>query len=565
MSELDFEYELNALIKTVCPGSEIKFHSEFLEPFIGEKADLNLFIKLNPSSIDLSLSAAGNLVDAHSDVSFLSVSSLGESDKAEICEESCVQASDNDIHDRDSDKESVLWHKNPKDETGGRKKNPYRLEYKNVLKRMVMKALTELPDSFRPDGMLFRKPVWGTMTGVRPSKIALNLLEGKFSFDELDLDDESLRSSVKERVVSELKSEYLCSDDRARLSTDIAFREKEILNKLGNDRVEDSFSLYAGIPFCPTTCLYCSFTSYPLKAYSQYIDAYLDAIEFEMEKKAKEFGCNPLTIYVGGGTPTSLNHKQLDRFLGMIDKNFNVAGAIEYTVEAGRPDTLDLEKLQILKEHKVDRVSINPQSMQLKTLEKIGRFHTPEDIVKCFEMARKAGIQNINADLIAGLPGEDVLDFSDTVDKVLSLNPESVTVHSLVIKRASRMREVLDRELQINEESRENDIKRLKRADLLDEMIKFSNNSIVKFGLKPYYMYRQKNANVHYQSSGQENIGYSKEGFECLYNILMMEEKQSIVSVGAGASTKLYDKETKTVSRVENVKSLKDYIDRNRR
>lgn len=394
--------------------------------------------------------------------------------------------------------------------------------YKNDLKRLLYQILCEKTNKTLP---------WGTLTGVRPSKLSMERL---------------YLGETKEAVFTYMKEQYLCSDDKIELGYTVAKKEKEILEKID---YENGYSLYIGIPFCPTRCLYCSFTSYPLEKHKEWVEPYLAALFKEIAYAKKCITDKKLTtVYVGGGTPTTLTAEQLERLLIKIKESFPMEQVCEFTVEAGRPDSITKEKLQVLKKQGVTRISINPQTMRQHTLDLIGRHHTVEDVEQVFQMAREAGHENINMDLIAGLPGETLEDMNYTLNRIKNLNPDSVTVHSLVVKRAADLNLPDGRKLS---ESLED------TTDMLTLAHKFAEEN----QYKPYYMYRQKNT-TGAGTSIQENVGYAKDGYEGIYNILIMEEKQTILALGAGASTKVMLSEEKTLERIENVKNLKEYIER---
>ena len=389
---------------------------------------------------------------------------------------------------------------------------------------------------------------WGIMTGVRPTKPMMNLIESGMSDD---------------KVIKWMKENYCVTDEKEQLGLKVAKKEKELLGQLD---YKDGYSLYIGIPFCPTTCSYCSFTSYPISEWKQHVDAYLDAVCKELTFIAKQSKNKKLnTIYVGGGTPTTLEPKQLDHLLTHLEINFSYNDLKEITVEAGRPDSITREKLEVLKKHNIGRISINPQTMQQKTLDVIGRKHTVEDIRRVYAMAREIGFDNINMDLIAGLPGETVEDMRDTLEQIKEMAPDSLTVHALAMKRASRMTQ--ERKLaQETGETKENDDAEI--AHTLSKMIELASDYAQQMQLEPYYLYRQKNIAGNF-----ENVGYAKVDKAGIYNILIMEEKQSIIAVGAGASTKVVvpdemvviDQKTgnpKKIVRAENVRDIKQYISR---
>ncbi len=367
---------------------------------------------------------------------------------------------------------------------------------------------------------------WGTLTGIRPTKIARTML---------------MEGSSEEEAVRYMEDEMLCSPEKTQLSLDIAKREIRLLKGLD---YEDGYSLYIGIPFCPTTCAYCSFTSYPISRFAKQVDAYLDAVEREVILTAELFAGKKLnTIYFGGGTPTTLEPEQLDRLCIMIGKHFDLTNVREWTVEAGRPDSITADKLRVLKKHPVTRISINPQTMKEETLKLIGRRHTVAQIRDAFAMARELGFNNINMDIIVGLPDETPEDVEHTLQEIAKLGPDSLTVHSLAIKRAARLniqKEDFANSQSVNSES----------------LMELTAEYAAKMGLLPYYLYRQKN-----MTGNLENVGYAREGLEGIYNILIMEEVQSIVALGAGAVTKALF-ENGRIERCENVKDIKTYLEK---
>lgn len=411
--------------------------------------------------------------------------------------------------------------------------HPYRTSYKNKLKKLLFELYSSIPEEELPEGIQRSIPVWGTMTGVRPTKIPMNrLLEGE----------------PLEQVRRSMEEEYCCSGGKAELCLDIAVREAKLLQKAEYNK---GYSLYIGIPFCPSTCLYCSFPSYPLERFQALIPDYLEALKKEIRFCAGlQRGKRLTSVYIGGGTPTTLSAGQMEELLQCLYESFPVNEAAEITVEAGRPDSITREKLMVLRKFGVERISVNPQTMQDKTLQSIGRHHTVEQTKEVFALARECGFENINMDLIIGLPGETPEDFENTLEQIRKLDPDSITIHSLVVKRASRLRRLLDEGAVPEEE----------RARRMEKMMEMGLTFAAENGYQPYYMYRQKNTAGYAGSSGQENIGFAREGKECLYNILIMEEMQSIAALGAGASTKCYDRQRHIVSRVENVKSVTDYI-----
>ena len=398
-----------------------------------------------------------------------------------------------------------------------------RKEAKNALKKHLYDLLKE--------GLKVELP-WGTLTGIRPTKIPMKLMEEGHSDAE---------------IAQYMKETYFATDEKIQLSIDIAKREKALLSQID---YENGYSLYIGIPFCPSTCLYCSFTSYPLSVWSKHVDAYLDALEKEIDFTAQKFYHKKLnSIYIGGGTPTTLNPEQLDRLIRKIKCSFDLQHCVEFTVEAGRPDSITREKLAVLRKHDIDRISINPQTMKQETLDLIGRHHTVEEIKESFRIARELGFDNINMDLILGLPQESIEDVRNTMEEMKALAPDNITIHSLAVKRAAKLTIFKDdyKDMQMVNTQEHMDL----CADYCKEM-----------GLSPYYLYRQKG-----MAGNMENVGYAKEGKAGVYNILIMEEKQTIMALGAGATTKFVLPETnpdgsQRIERVENVKDVKNYLER---
>ena len=389
---------------------------------------------------------------------------------------------------------------------------------RNMLKRRLYDIYSEITGRVLP---------WGTLTGIRPVKIPLGMIEKGY-------DDNIIKDT--------LNKEYYVNDTKAELSIEVAHREHKMLEK--TDYL-NGYSLYIGIPFCPTTCLYCSFTSYPLSMYRDKVDEYLDALIKELTFISGYMnGRGPDTIYIGGGTPTTLTAVQSDRLISSIEELFDLNGLKEFTVEAGRPDSIDIDKLKILRKHGIDRISINPQTMNQKTLDLIGRRHTVDQVVDAFNMARECGFGNINMDLIVGLPGENKEDVRYTLDRVGILKPDSLTVHSLAIKRAAALNIFKDKYEGLCSEN-------------TDELMDMTYDFAESMGMKPYYLYRQKN-----MSGNFENVGFARKGAEGLYNILIMEEKQTILAAGANAQTKIVYNSPPRVDRIENVKSVDDYIRR---
>lgn len=367
---------------------------------------------------------------------------------------------------------------------------------------------------------------WGNLTGIRPTKLAMGMLaEGKEDAE----------------IVAWLKAAHAVSDEKAQLSLDIARREKAILDRL---HYEDGYSLYIGIPFCPTTCLYCSFTSYPIAVWRKRVEEYLQALFQEIDFVAETYKNKILdTVYIGGGTPTTLEAAELDRLLQYVRDKFDFRQVTEFTVEAGRADSITREKLDVLKKHGVTRISVNPQTMKDETLRYIGRQHTVAQVKDAFWLAREAGFDNINMDIILGLPGELESDVQNTIHEICKLNPDSLTVHSLAVKRASKLSQWIE----------ENGIETLRNTD---STMDIAQKGAYALEMKPYYLYRQKN-----MSGNFENVGYAREGKYGIYNILIMEEKQTIVACGAGSVSKRVYPDGR-IERSENVKDVAQYIER---
>ena len=368
---------------------------------------------------------------------------------------------------------------------------------------------------------------WGNLTGIRPVKLVMEMLES---------------GKKNPEIAQEMRTKYGVSTQKTALAVAIANREREILAQID---YKNGYSLYVGIPFCPSICLYCSFSSYPLSQWKKRVEEYLDALCLEIRKISGLMGNRkPDTIYIGGGTPTTLEPAQLIRLLDTLEAAFDFDGLKEFTVEAGRPDSITYEKLWTLRQYPVSRISVNPQTMNQKTLDLIGRRHTVEDTVHAFSMARECGFDNINMDLIVGLPGEDFTMVSHTLDEIAGLDPDSLTVHSLAVKRAARLNIFRDRYQEMTFENNQ-------------EIMDHTMHCAYAAGMSPYYLYRQKNMKGNF-----ENVGYAKPGKAGIYNILIMEEKQTILALGAGGSSKLVFDHGNRIERVENVKDVSAYISR---
>ncbi len=396
-----------------------------------------------------------------------------------------------------------------------------RKRFRNKLKLAIYRLLSEYTGRILP---------WGSMTGMRPTKVASAALE---------------KGKIKEDIMEYYRYTYDVTEEKAKLATEVAISEKEVIDTV--NPVTD-YSLYIGIPFCPTRCLYCSFAAYPIIEYESMVDDYVEALKQELTYISfLNRHRNLVTIYIGGGTPTSLSEKQLAELMSAVESTFDLSHLREFTVEAGRPDSITTEKLEILKKHRCTRISINPQTMNSHTLRVIGRSHTPADIKWAMNEARKCGFKNINMDIIAGLPGENLSDMEYTLSELDKMNPESLTVHSLALKRAAKLNQSFD------------DYKNEINVDT-DKMLQLAAKWTAKRDMSPYYLYRQKNI-----AGNLENVGYAKEGMECIYNILIMEEKLDTFAAGAGAVTRLLNLENGAITRidrVENVKNVEEYISR---
>lgn len=368
-------------------------------------------------------------------------------------------------------------------------------------------------------------PPWGILTGVRPSKLMRTLIA----------------ENGEKEAVKYFSDDLFVTDRKTELALSVAKAEDKIIALSG----EKSFSLYVSIPFCPTRCSYCSFVSHSVAQAKKLIPDYVRLLCREIEEISvisKNLGLKLETIYFGGGTPTSLDEQSLKAITDAVAMNFDVNNVREYTIEAGRPDTLNREKLRIMKNAGVSRISINPQTFNAKVLENIGRKHSPEMTLEAFSMAREAGFDNINMDFIAGLPGDTPESFRNSIDTAIALSPENITVHTLALKRAANI-----------VTSGETGSVYSGTAKMLD----YSNTALYDGGYFPYYMYRQSKT-----VGNNENVGWSKEGRECLYNIYMMEEIHTVLAAGGGAVTKLKNPFENRIERIFNFKYPYEYISR---
>lgn len=388
---------------------------------------------------------------------------------------------------------------------------------KNVLKRLLYQMLKDLTGKDLP---------WGTLTGIRPVKIAMHRL---------------LSGDSDKQIREYMKKTYLSSDEKTDLSVEIAHREQNLLDGTTDG---NGYSLYVNIPFCPTRCAYCSFMSSPIGLWKDQVDRYLDCVKKEIDETAPLFKTKRLdSIYIGGGTPTTLEPYQLEKLISWIKEAYDTSYTREFTVESGRPDSITLDKLRVMKDGGVTRISVNPQTMMDRTLELIGRHHSVKQTIDAFNMAREAGFDHINMDIILGLPGEELEDVRVTMSEIAKLMPDELTVHSLAIKRASRLYDyVADHGLA--------------GMDTTSNMMKVAEDGARAMGLEPYYLYRQKNISGNY-----ENTGYGRGDKMCLYNIITMEETQSILALGSGSvSKRLF--EGHRIERKGNPKDVKLYMDK---
>lgn len=376
---------------------------------------------------------------------------------------------------------------------------------------------------------------WGNLTGIRPTKLIRTMLEEEAQKSGASISDAMVKEKVLERAYTERRLE----GEKLTTGIDIAIRESEIISSL---HTADGYSVYVGIPFCPSTCLYCSFTSNPVFKYRKAMKDYLAAVRKELLWTAENMKDYILdTVYVGGGTPTTLEPDELEILLNDITTILPWENVKEFTVEAGRADSITREKLEVLKKYPVTRISVNPQTMSDATLKLIGRNHTVAQVVDAYNMAREMGFDNINMDIILGLPGENCEDVGKTIDEIVKLDPDSLTVHSLAIKRASRLKKWMDE----NEMTVTMDY---------EKAMEISSKGAEAMNLKPYYLYRQK------QMAGNlENTGFAADGKYGLYNILIMEEVQSIVAIGAGSVSKRVFPDGR-IERCDNIKDIDLYL-----
>lgn len=480
LNKRDFEYDIHSLIRAFYPGVEVSVSAEEPEKCPPDAARKKGTAEDGDSRIELTV--------------FI------------VYEENSIG-----IRFADADGKTLMEQSIAVDYYADRKQT------KNCLKSLLYQMLSAHTGQKLP---------WGNLTGIRPTKIPMALLEEGWKNTE---------------IADYMRNTYFTSNEKTALAIMIANREKHILE---NIHYEDGYSLYIGIPFCPSICLYCSFSSSPIGVWKEKVDAYLDALCKEIAFGGEAYKDKILdTLYIGGGTPTTLSPAQMDRLLTEVERHFDLSHMQEFTVEAGRPDSITREKLEVLRKHRVSRISINPQTMNQNTLDIIGRRHTVEETVQAFTLARELGFDNINMDLIVGLPGEELPEVEHTMKEVTRLAPDSITVHSLAVKRAARLHMFKDQYKELTFTNNQ---------QIMDMTSVYAG----KAGLSPYYLYRQKN-----MAGNFENVGYAADGKEGIYNILIMEEKQSILALGAGASTKVV-RAADRIDRIENVKDIRNYMER---
>lgn len=390
-----------------------------------------------------------------------------------------------------------------------------RKSIKNSIKMTLLKCLEEYRGVAIP---------WGILVGIRPTKIIHEFFH---------------QGMAEEQIIDHLRNDYSLSMEKCKLAIEVAGNEAKFLSKSSR-----ALSVYIGIPFCPTRCVYCSFTSNPIGSNQDLVNSYLDSLIKEINSVLSYMKSNKYNIdafYIGGGTPTSLNANQLSKLLSAVSSNLSIRDLREVTIEAGRPDSIDMDKLSIIRDFGCSRISINPQTMNDKTLRRIGRNHTSSDTIAKYRMASELGFSNINMDIIIGLPGEGREEIIKTMHTLEELSPDSITIHTMAIKRASILNE--------KEFKTENSTAGI--------MYDIASNGVRKMGMYPYYMYRQKN-----MVAPLENVGYCMRNKECIYNIQMIAENISIASFGADAITKIVFDEENRIERQANVKDVREYINR---
>lgn len=397
--------------------------------------------------------------------------------------------------------------------------NPEKKEIKHANSRLLYDLLSCIFDVDNP---------YGTLVGVRPVKLI----------------HEMLKTIPEESIVEQLLEKHRVSEEKGKLLLEIAKREAPYLEDVSET---NKLSLYICIPFCPTRCLYCSFPSNDLRQKSNLVSSYLTCLHKEIDaayENIEQYNMKVDCIYIGGGTPSILSAEEFKVLLDKLDRYFGLSRLKEVTVEAGRPDTITVEKLKVLKAFGVSRICINPQSMNQTTLSAIGRHHSVEAVKDVYEKACEQGFNTINMDLILGLPDEDLNDVKNSINAVVDLNPENITIHTLAVKTSSRLKEVLEKY-------------NMTQSELVEEMLAYTEQTLRSHGYVPYYLYRQKNMVGNF-----ENVGYCKPGYESLYNIRIIEEKHNILALGAGAVSKRCFPEENRFVRIANIKGIETYLER---
>ena len=485
----DFEHDIYELIRAFYPGSEVR--CLYPEPGgISKDPDAELFFKVRLRDVSYEILYR----EGTSSWQQVQIHNAGQSD---------ITVGDALLCCQEKERRLLL-----------------RRENKDRIKQELYRLLR---------GMSGRDLPWGSLTGIRPVKLAMAMLE---------------EGNSPEEAKTLFREKYQTRPEKADLAVRIAQTEQRLLEKVDT---RAGWSLYVGVPFCPSICLYCSFSSYPLKVWEKRVGEYLDALVYEIRRTSEMMertGRHLQSVYIGGGTPTTLEPDDLERLLSTLGEVFDCGSLLEFTVEAGRPDSITAEKLHTLRRFPVTRISVNPQTMNQTTLDLIGRRHTVEQTVQAYRMAREAGFDNINMDLIIGLPGENKEMVQHTLDEIRLLEPDSLTVHTLALKRAARLNLFKEEYRELTFENSQ-------------QIMDLAAGAASRMDMEPYYLYRQKNMNGNF-----ENVGYAKVDKEGIYNILIMEEKQPVIAVGAGGASKLVYEEGKRLERVENVKDVSGYISR---
>ncbi len=500
INEDRFKYDIHSLVKAFYPAEDVSVLTK--EELEAKKDVVSEDLKLSMSLEYATKDGLINMEILHGGEVIRKVSA--ECDKETVAEET-AESNSEEISSKEVSESSTNG-------SASSLSTP-----KNALKQLMYRELCtevghELP--------------WGSLTGIRPTRIPMQMLYENKSEPE---------------IRDYMRGTFFVSEEKIDLAYNIAVREKKIMDDIDYD---GNYSIYLGIPFCPTTCLYCSFTSFPIATWKKTVGTYLSCLEKEIDYVAEAFkGKKVNSVYIGGGTPTTLEPDEMRRLITYLGDKIDLSGCREFTVESGRPDSITRDKLKAMKECGVDRISVNPQTMSNETLKRIGRQHTVEQFIEAYNFAREEGFDNINMDIILGLPGETEADVRHTMEEIEKLRPNDLTVHSLSVKRGSRLAE----HIRTNGYFLEGDTGR---------MMDIAREGAARMGLTPYYMYRQKNI-----SGNLENTGYAEEGKAGIYNILMMEEVQSIVALGAGTVTKRVYGDGR-IERCDNVKDVKLYIEK---